>query len=104
MGSKAPGGHAIAMRDEGRIDYIHTRLDDPRLCRQVGAGRQIADRSQLRQQQRARALRADQLARGIAPDAREKLVVRGDGARFHAAADPIYCGMYGAAGAIGMEG
>ena len=43
----------IAMGDEGRIDHPHPRLHHPGLGGQVGAGRQIADQAQLRQQQRA---------------------------------------------------
>jgi hypothetical protein len=86
-GQAAAGRGDIAVRDEGRVQHLDAGLDDPGLGGQVGAGRQRADQAQLGQDQRPRALGADQLAARIELEAREHFGIGGDLARLDPAAD-----------------
>jgi hypothetical protein len=83
------------VRDKGLLYDVHAGLLDPGLRREVGASRQIADKAEFCEQQRSRALRADQLASWVQSQAREQCFVVGDLPSLDAASDDHGIGLGG---------
>lgn len=86
-GEAAARGRDVADGVERPVQHLDAGLDAPRLGGEVGARRHAAEQAKAREQQRARALRAEQLARGIAAQLRQQRRIGGEFARAHAAAN-----------------
>ncbi|KAH0443732.1 hypothetical protein KCU90_g1182, partial [Aureobasidium melanogenum] len=91
----AAGGRDVALRRKRLVEHRHARLFDPRFGGQVGAGRNAIQQAQLREYQRARALRAQKLTRRVEPQLRHQRGIRGNRACLYSAADQDRVGLAG---------
>ena len=82
----ARGGH-VARGEERLVEHFDTSLEDPRLGREVGACGHGTQQAKLRENQRAGALRCDELPRRIQPKLGHERLVVDDLPRLDAAAD-----------------
>ena len=103
-GEAAPGRGDVPVGDERLLQDPDPGFFDPRLRRGIGAGRDIREKSELREHERPGALGADDLARRVQRELPHQAGVAHHVSRAPAAADDDRVGLAGEAqGGLGLD-